>query len=71
LIKYQSSLRLTIKHAIDHSIPVPALMASLSYVDAYRTNRLPTSLIQAQRDYFGSHTYERTDREGVFHTLWE
>jgi 6-phosphogluconate dehydrogenase len=71
LLKYQSSLRLTIKHAIDHSIPVPALMASLSYVDAYRTGRLPTGLIQAQRDYFGSHTYERTDREGVFHTLWE
>jgi 6-phosphogluconate dehydrogenase len=71
LLKYQSSLRHTIKHAIDHSIPVPALMASLSYVDAYRTDRLPTSLIQAQRDYFGSHTYERTDREGVFHTLWE
>lgn len=51
-------------------IPVPALMASLSYLDSYASQRMPTNLIQAQRDFFGSHTYERIDREGTFHTDW-
>lgn len=51
-------------------IPLPAFMASLSYLDGYRSVRLPANLVQAQRDYFGSHTYERTDAEGVFHTRW-
>jgi 6-phosphogluconate dehydrogenase len=46
------------------------MMASLSYYDGYRSKWLPANLIQAQRDYFGSHTYERIDREGVFHTQW-
>ena len=46
------------------------LSASLSYFDAYRSPRLPAYLLQAQRDYFGAHTYERTDRPGVFHTDW-
>ncbi|HET8737140.1 MAG TPA: hypothetical protein VFM69_11125, partial [Pricia sp.] len=44
---------------------------SLTYFDAYTSSRLPLNLIQAQRDYFGSHTYERLDKEGVFHTEWE
>ncbi|MFZ3048511.1 MAG: NADP-dependent phosphogluconate dehydrogenase [Desulfatirhabdiaceae bacterium] len=52
-------------------LPAPALMASLSYVDAMRSNRLPANLIQAQRDYFGAHTYERIDAGGTFHTQWE
>jgi 6-phosphogluconate dehydrogenase len=52
-------------------IPTPALMATLSYLDAYRSARLPTNLIQAQRDYFGAHTYERNDMKGTFHTEWE
>lgn len=51
-------------------IPVPAFSASLDYFDSYRSARLPQNLTQAQRDYFGAHTYERTDKEGVFHTEW-
>jgi 6-phosphogluconate dehydrogenase len=45
-------------------------MSSLSYYDSYRAGWLPANLIQAQRDYFGAHTYERTDRKGIFHTHW-
>lgn len=52
-------------------IPMPALYASLAYYDAYRSQRLPAYLLQAQRDYFGAHTYRRIDREGNFHTDWE
>jgi 6-phosphogluconate dehydrogenase len=52
-------------------IPASGLMASLAYVDAMRSTRLPTNLIQAQRDFFGAHTYERVDAEGRFHTEWE
>jgi 6-phosphogluconate dehydrogenase len=51
-------------------IPVPAMSASLGYYDSYRTERLPANLLQAQRDYFGAHTYERTDKPGTFHTEW-
>ncbi|HEY9665242.1 MAG TPA: decarboxylating NADP(+)-dependent phosphogluconate dehydrogenase [Coleofasciculaceae cyanobacterium] len=51
-------------------IPVPAFSASLDYFDSYRSARLPQNLTQAQRDYFGAHTYERTDKPGVFHTEW-
>jgi 6-phosphogluconate dehydrogenase len=51
-------------------IPVPAFSASLDYFDSYRRDRLPQNLTQAQRDYFGAHTYERTDKEGTFHTEW-
>lgn len=66
----QNDLREIIKSAIDIKIPVPALSASLSYFDAYRSNWLPANLVQAQRDYFGSHTYERIDKQGIFHTEW-
>jgi 6-phosphogluconate dehydrogenase len=52
-------------------IPAPGLMAALAYFDAWRSARLPTNLVQAQRDYFGSHRYERIDAEGSFHTEWE
>ncbi len=60
------------KTAVDLGIPVPALGASVCYYDAYRSERLPANLIQAQRDYFGAHTYERIDRpRGLFfHTDW-
>jgi 6-phosphogluconate dehydrogenase len=51
-------------------VPMPAMMASLAYYDGYRSGWLPANLIQAQRDYFGAHTYERTDRQGIFHTQW-
>jgi 6-phosphogluconate dehydrogenase len=52
-------------------IPLPAMSASLSYYDSYRTARLPQNLIQAQRDLFGAHTFQRMDMEGVFHVEWE
>jgi len=60
-----------IKLAMDKGIPVPVFMSALGYFDSYRSAVLPTNLIQAQRDYFGAHQYERTDREGLFHTIWE
>jgi 6-phosphogluconate dehydrogenase len=52
-------------------IPAPAMMVSLAYLDGYRSEWLPANLIQAQRDYFGAHRYERFDEKGVFHTRWE
>jgi 6-phosphogluconate dehydrogenase len=70
LKKRQADLRAVVTLAVADGIPVPALMASLAYFDGFRTARLPTNLIQAQRDYFGAHTYERIDKEGVFHTVW-
>ena len=62
--------RSVINYASEAGIPVPGLMSALGYFDAYRSGWLPDNLIQAQRDYFGSHTYERVDRDGVFHTEW-
>jgi 6-phosphogluconate dehydrogenase len=59
-----------LRTAFDHEIPAPAMSTALSYFDGYRTFRLPANLIQAQRDFFGSHTYERIDSEGTFHTEW-
>ncbi len=66
----QQGWRLVIQAAVELGIPVLALGASLAYFDAYRSERLPANLTQAQRDYFGAHTYRRTDREGFFHTNW-
>jgi 6-phosphogluconate dehydrogenase len=51
-------------------VPLPAMSGSLAYYDAYRTGRLPANLVQAQRDLFGAHTYERLDKPGTFHTHW-
>lgn len=68
--KYQSALREILAMAIQSGIPVPAFSSALAYFDSYRTETLPANLLQAQRDYFGAHTYRRTDREGVFHTDW-
>jgi 6-phosphogluconate dehydrogenase len=70
LKKRQSDLRAAVTLAVGTGVPVPALMASLAYFDGYRSATLPTNLIQAQRDYFGAHTYERTDKDGIFHTQW-
>jgi 6-phosphogluconate dehydrogenase len=67
----QASIRETVKLAVDLGLPVPAFMASLSYFDAYRSATLPTNLIQAQRDYFGAHLYERIDGEGTHHSQWD
>jgi 6-phosphogluconate dehydrogenase len=66
----QGDWREVVKAAADWGLPAPALMASLAYLDAYRSRRLPANLVQAQRDYFGAHTYERVDRPGTFHTDW-
>jgi 6-phosphogluconate dehydrogenase len=66
----QDKWRKVVVTAIDSGIPVPAFSSALAYFDSYRTARLPANLIQAQRDYFGAHTYRRVDREGVFHTEW-
>jgi 6-phosphogluconate dehydrogenase len=66
----KQNMRNVVIHAIHMGYPVGGLMAALSYFDAYRSERLPTNLIQAQRDYFGAHTYQRTDVEGTFHTKW-
>jgi 6-phosphogluconate dehydrogenase len=66
-----SSARTLVALSANSGIPLPALSNSLSYFDAITSERLPLNLIQAQRDHFGSHTYERTDREGIFHTEWE
>jgi 6-phosphogluconate dehydrogenase len=51
-------------------VPIPAFSSALTYFDSYRTAQLPANLIQAQRDYFGAHTYQRADRAGTFHTDW-
>ncbi|MFX5464989.1 NADP-dependent phosphogluconate dehydrogenase, partial [Acinetobacter baumannii] len=57
-------LRATVRRCVECGLPVPALSASLAYCDGLRTGRSPANLIQAQRDFFGAHTYERLDREG-------
>ena len=67
----EADLRRIVSAGSVHAIPVPAFAASLAYLDAFRSPWLPANLIQAQRDYFGSHTYRRVDREGQFHTEWE
>lgn len=66
-----AAAREIVAHAAMNGIPMPCLFSALSYFDAYTSARLPLNLLQAQRDYFGSHTYERVDREGIFHTEWE
>ncbi|WP_307892993.1 decarboxylating NADP(+)-dependent phosphogluconate dehydrogenase [Bacillus swezeyi] len=70
LTKYQTGLRKVVCEGISSGISFPCLSTSLSYYDSYRTGRSNANLLQAQRDYFGAHTYERTDMEGVFHTEW-
>jgi 6-phosphogluconate dehydrogenase len=68
--KRQDAWRSMVQTAVGMGIPVLALSASLAYFDAFRSERLPANLTQAQRDYFGAHTYRRIDREGTFHTEW-
>jgi len=70
ILDRQEAWREVIATAAQMGIPVPAFSASLDYFDSYRRDRLPQNLTQAQRDYFGAHTYERVDKEGVFHTDW-
>ena len=68
---YENDLRETVCAAAKLGIPASGMMAALTYYDNYRSAWLPTNLIQAQRDYFGAHTYERVDEKGIFHTKWE
>ncbi|AYW44601.1 NADP-dependent phosphogluconate dehydrogenase [Tetragenococcus koreensis] len=68
--KYQQSVRDVIAVAVQAGVPVPALSSAIAYFDSYRAEKLPANLIQAQRDYFGAHTYERVDKEGIFHYSW-
>ncbi|HXB12751.1 MAG TPA: NADP-dependent phosphogluconate dehydrogenase, partial [Bacteroidia bacterium] len=70
LMQSQIEIRKIVQIGVEAGIPIPAMMSSLAYYDGYRRAWLPANLIQAQRDYFGAHTYERTDREGSFHTEW-
>ena len=67
----QPALRKVVALAAESGIPALAFSSALAYFDAYRSARLPANLTQAQRDYFGAHTYRRVDREGSFHTDWQ
>ncbi|KOR13599.1 6-phosphogluconate dehydrogenase [Staphylococcus carnosus] len=67
---YQSALRDVVAESVANGIPTPGFAASINYYDSYRSENLPANLIQAQRDYFGAHTYQRKDQEGTFHTHW-
>ena len=71
VMEHQEDLRQVVCQAAESGVPAPGLMVSLGYLDAYRSAWLPANLIQAQRDYFGAHTYERIDAKGTFHTEWE
>jgi 6-phosphogluconate dehydrogenase len=70
ILDRQGAWRETLATAAKLGIPVPAFSASLDYFDSYRRDRLPQNLTQAQRDYFGAHTFERIDKPGVFHAPW-
>ena len=72
LSRSQQAWREVVALAVGHGIPVPAMSASLAYYDSYRCERLPANLLQAQRDFFGAHTYERVDKPAGewFHTTW-
>ncbi|KAA0088950.1 NADP-dependent phosphogluconate dehydrogenase [Trinickia soli] len=67
---YQAALREIVVAAVTAGVPVPAFASAIAYFDAYRSERLPANLVQAQRDFFGAHTFERIDRAGSFHANW-
>jgi 6-phosphogluconate dehydrogenase len=67
----QTAWRRVVTLGISHGVSVPSMSASLGYYDQYRRGRLPANLVQGLRDFFGGHTYQRTDKEGTFHTLWD
>jgi 6-phosphogluconate dehydrogenase len=66
----QPAWRQVVGVATQQGVAIPLLSSALAYFDGYRAARLPANLLQAQRDYFGAHTYERVDRSGSFHTDW-
>ncbi|RKQ96975.1 6-phosphogluconate dehydrogenase (decarboxylating) [Kushneria sinocarnis] len=68
--RYQQALRDVVSHAVQNGVPAPTFSSAIAYYDSYRSETLPANLIQAQRDFFGAHTYKRIDEEGTFHTEW-
>jgi len=70
IARTQHNWRVAVSTAINYGVAAPAFSASIAYFDSYRSARLPANLLQAQRDYFGAHTYERVDKPGIFHTDW-
>ena len=70
LQSYQKDLRFVVSTAVNLGVPVQGLSSAIMYYDSYRSEKLPANLLQAQRDYFGAHTFERTDKEGIFHHEW-
>jgi 6-phosphogluconate dehydrogenase len=70
IAKAQEAWRHVVSTAAHLGIPTPAFSTALAYYDGYRRDRLPANLLQAQRDYFGAHTFERVDKSGVFHEEW-
>lgn len=68
--EYQEALREVVAYAVSQGIPTPTFSSAIAYYDSYRSEKLPANLIQAQRDFFGAHTYQRLDKEGTFHTEW-
>jgi 6-phosphogluconate dehydrogenase len=68
--QYQAALREVVIAAVTAGVPVPAFASAVAYFDGYRSERLPANLVQAQRDFFGAHTFERVDRAGSFHANW-
>jgi 6-phosphogluconate dehydrogenase len=70
MARCQQDLREIVALGALHGVAMPSFMSALSYYDAYRSARLPANLLQAQRDYFGAHTYQRVDKPGKFHTRW-
>jgi 6-phosphogluconate dehydrogenase len=71
VLSREAAWRQVVQTAVGLGIPMLATSASLAYFDAYRSATLPANLTQAQRDYFGAHTYRRVDKDGNFHTKWE
>lgn len=71
LAEYLPSLRRVVAHGVHSGVATPAFSAALAYLDTLRADRLPTALVQAQRDYFGAHGFRRIDSEGVFHRQWQ
>ena len=68
--KYQQAVRDVVSLAVQAGVPVPTFSSAIAYFDSYRAENLPANLIQAQRDYFGAHTYNRKDKEGTYHYSW-
>jgi 6-phosphogluconate dehydrogenase len=69
--RYQRGWRDAVTAAMAAGLPVPGMASALAYYDSLRAARLPMNLMQAQRDYFGAHTYQRVDKPGIHHTRWQ